>query len=67
MMSVGEALPAQQARCRNILEAAISIGAPGNFLAAMLRIDLRKAEEAVMSGDVVRMIEAHQALSTYRE
>ena len=66
-MSVGEALPSQQARCRGILENAVEIGHPGLFLAAMLRVSLARAERAAVSGDVVEMIEAFQDLSTYKE
>lgn len=67
MTSLAEGLPQQQARCREILEHAIAIGAPGAFLAAMLRISLAKAEKAAASGDLAAMVEAYRDLETYKE
>lgn len=47
MSTLADELPRQQARCREILENTLKIGAAGEFLAAMLRASLAKAEKAV--------------------
>mgnify|MGYP007024644860 CR=1 FL=1 len=65
--SLAEELPRQQARCREMLEDAISIGPSGTFLAAMLRADLARAETAAASGDLVAMMRALQSLQEYSE
>lgn len=65
--SLAEELPRQQARCREILEAALSIGPSGAFVACMLRADLERAETAAASGDVVAMMRALQSLQEYSE
>ena len=65
--SLAEELPRQQARCREMLEDAISIGPSGAFLVLMLRADLDRAEIAAASGDVVVMIQALKSLQEYSE
>lgn len=65
--NLAEAIVAQQERCRGILEAAVEIGPPGIFLRNMLRASLKRAEEDVASGDVVRMLRAYHDLSNYKE
>ncbi len=67
MTNLAEALPVEQARCREILEHSVEIGAAGAFLAAILRISLRKAEEASAAGDVAAMVSALADLRTYSE
>lgn len=67
MTTLADELPRQQARCREILEAAVSIGPPGLFLATMLLQSLQRAEEAAASGDVVAMLRACQDLASYKE
>ena len=67
MTTLAEELPHQQERCRNILENALSIGAPGAFLAAMLRVSLAKAESAAAAGDTVAMLAACKDLQGYKE
>lgn len=67
MSNLAEALPQEQARCRQILEHALGIGAPSAFLAMMLRESLERAEHAAASGDTVAMIAAYQDLKEYRE
>ena len=63
MTSLAEELPAQQERCRQILENAAAIGAPG--LATMLRASLARAERAAAAGDLIEMIRAVQDLRGY--
>ncbi len=65
MISLAEALPKEQARCREILGYYNAIGAAGRFGAAFIEQSLKKADEAVMSGDLVRMIQAYEELKGY--
>lgn len=60
--SLAEALPREQARVREILGLFKQIGPAGMFGAAMIEIDLREADAAVMSGDVVRMLRVFKKL-----
>lgn len=60
--SLAEALPREQARVRVILGHYKEIGPAGTFGAAFIEADLREADQAVMSGDVVRMIRAYEKL-----
>ncbi len=60
--SLGEALPEEQARCRELLIQYKEIGPAGNFAAIMIEQDLKNADEAVISGDIVAMMRAYQAL-----
>ena len=67
MNTLADELPSQQARCRKILENALSIGAPGAFLVAMLRVSLANAEKAAAAGDIVAMLAACADLRSYKE
>ena len=67
MTTLAEALPAQQARCREILERALEIGPAGAFLAEMLRQSLVRAERAAAEGDLPAMIRALNELQAYSE
>ena len=60
MSSLGEEYPKQQARCREVLGQYIEIGPAGNFGAMMIRATLKEADEAAVSGDVVRMLRAFE-------
>lgn len=64
--SLGTALPAEQARCRALLQQYAGIAklpqVHVGFAVAMIESALREADEAVMSGDVVRMLRAYDAL-----
>jgi hypothetical protein len=60
--TVGEDFPRQQARVRRLLEAYREIGPAGQFGMAMIEADLREADEAQASGDIVRILRAYQAL-----
>lgn len=65
--SLAEALPREQARVRGIQRSAKEIGPAGAFLVAMTEASLRRADEAVMSGDVVAMARAYQDLAEFKE
>lgn len=67
MTTLAEALPAQQARCREILERAVAVGPSGAYLADMLRQSLARAERATADGDLPAMIRALNDLQAYSE
>lgn len=67
MTTLAEALPAQQARCRELLKQALEIGPSGAFLAEMLRQSLARAERAAAAGDLPAMIRALNDLQAYSE
>ena len=60
--SLGEALPEEQARVREVLKAYHDIGPPGVFGATMIEQSLVAADQAVISGDIVAMVRAYQDL-----
>lgn len=60
--SLAEALPKEMARVREVLGHYKEIGPAGMFGAAFIEQDLREADQAVMSGDLVRMIKAYKKL-----
>jgi hypothetical protein len=60
--SLGEEFPKEQARCRELLGIYREIGAPGRFGALMIEDMLRRADDAAMSGDVVRMIGIYEEM-----
>ena len=62
MESLGEALPREQKRCREVLEQYLAIGPAGNFGAIMIQQSLTRAEKAVMGGDLAEMIAAYNDL-----
>lgn len=60
--SVGEDFPNQQARARELLKQYHSIGPAGAFGAAVIEATMREADQALASGDVVRIIRAYEKL-----
>jgi hypothetical protein len=62
MTTIGEDMPKQQARVREVLGHYREIGPAGAFGAAMIEQALRDADAALASGDIVRIIAAYQAL-----
>jgi len=67
MESLGEALPKEQARVRSLIvqyRDPILKGA-GEIAARMMETSLQAADKAVMSGDVVAMIQAYKDLQGY--
>lgn len=65
--SVGEDFPNQQARVREIKRHAMEIGPAGGFLVAMCEMALRRADEAAISGDLVRIIASYKELTEFEE
>ena len=62
MESLGEAIPKEQQRVRELLFEYKRLGNPGAFGAAMLEATLARADKAVISGDVAEMIAAYNDL-----
>lgn len=62
MPSLAEDYPKEQERVRELLREYESIGPSGAFGAMALRQRLREADEAAVSGDVVRMLRAFTQL-----
>ena len=60
--SLGEALPEEQARVRELLIIYKSIGPGGIFGASMIEQTLQRADKAVISGDVQAMIVSYNEL-----
>ncbi len=60
--SLAEALPKEMARVREILGHYKELGPAGTLGALFIEQDLREADNAVMSGDVVRMIRSYKKL-----
>ncbi len=65
--TLGDALPKAMERAREIQANAREIGPAGGFLVAMIEADLKAAEYAMMTGDVVGMVAAYKALSELKE
>jgi molybdopterin converting factor small subunit len=65
--SLGDALPKQQARVRELIiqYRDPELGGSGVFAAAMMEQSLKQADAAVMSGDVIAMIAAFNDLKEY--
>lgn len=65
--TLGDALPTEMARIRDVVMPAYAdIGPAGMFALAMMRRDLDLAAKAMAEGDVVAMISAYQALKDYK-
>ena len=60
--TLGDALPREMARVREVLKAYHEIGPAGAFGAAMIEAELRAADQASVQGDVVAMLRAYQSL-----
>ena len=65
MTTLGDELPREQARCRELLVAYKEIGSAGAFGAAMIEQSLREADQAAISGDVVAMLRAYEKLKNH--
>ena len=62
--TLADALPLEMARVRVVLGHYKEIGHAGMFGAAMIEQDLRNADRAVMSGDVVGMLRSLKTLQS---
>ncbi len=66
MGTLGDELPREQARCRELLVAYKEIGPAGAFGAAMIEQSLREADQASISGDIVAMLRAYEKLKNHQ-
>ncbi len=65
-MTLGEALPREMARVRDdVLPIYEALGKPGRLCVIMARAHLDEAARALASGDVVKMLAAHEDLKGY--
>ena len=62
LKTLGEELPKELARVRELLSAYKEIGTAGRFGALMIEGLLRKADKAMADGDVVNMIRVYEEL-----
>lgn len=60
--TLGDALPREQARVREVLCHYKDLGPIGLFGAAFIEDELREADKTVISGDLTKMIMAYKAL-----
>ena len=60
--TLGDALPKEIQRCQELLTQYAAIGATGTFAYTMIQADIAAANKAMMEGDVVAMLRAHEAL-----
>lgn len=67
MGSLGDDLPKEQARVRELILQYRDpmLNGAGNIAAMMMENSLREADKAIMSGDVVAMINAYKDLKGY--
>lgn len=65
--SLGEALPKEQARVRELIRQYRDpiLGGAGEIAARMMEVSLQAADKAIMSGDVVEMIRVYEDLKGY--
>ena len=67
METLGDALPKEIARVREVLGYYKEIGPPGVIGAMLIEQELRAADQAVMSGDVVAMLRAYETLKCIKD
>lgn len=65
--SLGEALPKEQARVRELIRQYRDpeLKGAGEFAAILMEQSLQRADTAVMSGDPIAMIQAYEDLKGY--
>lgn len=58
-------LPAEQARCRELVRKYVAIGSTGAFASALIEASLRRADRAVIDGDESDIRNALEELQAY--
>lgn len=58
-------LPAEQARCRELVRKYVAIGSTGAFASALIEASLRRADRAVIDGDESDIRRALEELQAY--
>lgn len=66
MSSLGTAFPKEQARVREVLAIYKAMGPVGDFSASQIEFTLRKADEIVISGDLVEMIQIYKEMQAIK-
>lgn len=67
MASLGESLPIETARVRKLIVQYTEIGPAGKLAVAILEQALQRTDRAMISGDVVGMINAYEELKRFKE
>lgn len=65
--TLGEDLPIQTARVRELIGLYREIGPAGTFAIMMMEKALRRADKAMIEGDIVEMIAVYQELKEFKE
>lgn len=65
MKTLGDELPKEMARVRELLPMYREIGPAGFFALSMMNNDLDRAARAMAEGNVVEMIRAYQSIKEY--
>lgn len=66
-VTLADAFPIEQARCRKVLGHFKEIGPAGAFGAACIEFILQKADQAVSSGDVIAMLRSFEEMKTVQD
>lgn len=66
VLTLGEALPLEQQRVRELIPLYAAIPT-GGFAIAMMQQALTNAERAVASGDILAIMQAYEELKTFKE
>ena len=68
METLGDALPKEMARVRDVLMPRyVEIGPAGMFALTMMRQDLNRAAKAMAEGDIPGMVAAYKSLKEYTD
>lgn len=67
MITVGDDFPRQQERMRECLQNGLDIGSSGRFYVAVCKEILKRADEAVISGDIVRILRSYTEMKEFQE
>jgi len=62
MESLGEALPKEQSRVREVLGYYRELGEAGVFAEKQIKRSLEKADSAIIGGDIIEMMTAYKEL-----
>lgn len=63
-MTIGDALPLELTRVREVLNVYRELGPPGAFGALMIEVALQRADQAMIHGDIVEMLTVYEELKT---
>ena len=65
MDTLGDALPREIERVQELIKEYESVP-NGNIAASLMKADIKRANEAMISGDIVGMVSAYSALKDYK-